>query len=94
MLRSVELRLDVLERELAAPVMLTRGLISEFQIKIPWTSLGTNPIQVNINTIEIALSPRTEFNADLNSNSSNNEGIIIIISFFKKHEHTVFFFSL
>lgn len=74
MLRSVELRLDVLEKELAAPVMLTRGLIAEFQIKIPWTSLGTNPIQVNINTIEIALSPRTELNADLVSKSSG-EGL-------------------
>ena len=93
-LKSVELRLETFENEFPGPICLSSGLISELQIKIPWTSLTTQPVEININTIEIVISPRTDFTKPRvfkRASISSEEGLLFqkrslrlatIISFF------------
>ncbi len=48
---NLDLRLDVLERELQLPFSFVSGHIHELQIRVPWTRLNTEPITITINTI-------------------------------------------
>ena len=48
---NLDLRLDVLERELGLPFSVVSGHIHELQIHVPWTRLNTEPIVITINTI-------------------------------------------
>ena len=51
---NLDLRLDVLERELGLPFSFASGHIHELQIQVPWTRLNTEPIVITINTIGIS----------------------------------------
>ena len=52
---NLDLRLDVLERELRLPFSFISGHIHELQIHVPWTRLNAEPIVITINTIGNAL---------------------------------------
>ncbi len=52
---NLDLRLDVLERELGLPFTFVSGHIHELHIAVPWTRLNTEPIVITINTIECVL---------------------------------------
>jgi vacuolar protein sorting-associated protein 13B len=52
---NLDLRLDVLERELGLPFSFLSGHIHELQIHVPWTRLNAEPIVITINTIECVL---------------------------------------
>jgi len=55
-LKNLQLKLDVLEEELNLPVQFLSGRIHELVIHIPWTSLGSEPIVVTVNTIECSIA--------------------------------------
>lgn len=57
-LKNLQLKLDVLERELNLPVQFLSGKIHELVIHIPWTSLGSEPIVVTVNTVECVIAPQ------------------------------------
>ena len=52
---NLDLRLDVLERELGLPFTFVSGHIHELHINVPWTRLNAEPIVITINTIECVL---------------------------------------
>ena len=52
---NLDLRLDVLEKELGLPFTFVSGHIHELHINVPWTRLNTEPIVITINTIECVL---------------------------------------
>jgi hypothetical protein len=60
-LNSVELRLEALEELLPIPVRVTRGQLSRLQLRVPWTALGSEPVEISANTIELVLAPRHDF---------------------------------
>ncbi|KAH8311151.1 hypothetical protein KR044_004588 [Drosophila immigrans] len=49
---NLDLRLDVLEEELNLPFELVSGHIHELSIQVPWTKLTSEPVRIEINTIE------------------------------------------
>ena len=51
MFSNMDLRLDVLERELGLPFSFVSGHIHELHIHVPWLRLHTEPILITINTI-------------------------------------------
>ena len=54
--QNLDLRLDVLEEELNLPFCsFLSGHIHELTIRVPWTKIASEPIQVTINTIEFVL---------------------------------------
>lgn len=58
-LENLELRRDVVQELLGIPTAfdLSRGFIKELRIHIPWTRLGTRPIEIKFHTIEIIVVP-------------------------------------
>ncbi len=52
---DLDLRLDVLERELRLPFSFVSGHVHGLHIHVPWTRLNAEPIVVTINTIECVL---------------------------------------
>ena len=48
---NLDLRLEVLEEELALPFSFVNGHIHELRIHVPWTKLTSEPIIITINTI-------------------------------------------
>ncbi|KAH8359232.1 hypothetical protein KR093_005309 [Drosophila rubida] len=50
--QNLDLRLDVLEEELNLPFELVSGHIHELSIQVPWTKLTSEPVRIEINTIE------------------------------------------
>lgn len=57
-LYNLELRLDVLEKELMLPITFLSGKIHKLQIHIPWTKLGSEPVEITINTLECIVQLR------------------------------------
>jgi vacuolar protein sorting-associated protein 13B len=49
--QNLNLNLDVVNKELNLPVELISGHIHELKITVPWTSVTSEPIVVNVNTI-------------------------------------------
>ncbi|XP_030558700.1 vacuolar protein sorting-associated protein 13B isoform X2 [Drosophila novamexicana] len=59
--QNLDLRLDVLEEELNLPIELVSGHIHELSIQVPWTKLTSEPVRIEINTIEfVAKLPNEE----------------------------------
>eukprot|EP00731_Ephydatia_muelleri_P030160 Em0021g683a len=54
-LKNLELRLDVLEKELGYPLEFRSGRVQELTIHIPWTALGSEPVEVQLNNVELVL---------------------------------------
>lgn len=52
--QNLDVRLDVLEDELQLPFNFVSGHIHELTVKVPWTKIASEPIQITINTIGIA----------------------------------------
>ena len=52
---NLDLRLDVLQEELNLPFQFLSGHIHELVISVPWTKITSEPIRININTIEFVL---------------------------------------
>ena len=55
-LHKLDLRLDVIEQELKMPFKLLSGHINQLDLKIPWMTLGSEPVVVNISTIELVFT--------------------------------------
>ncbi|XP_063236346.1 intermembrane lipid transfer protein VPS13B [Bacillus rossius redtenbacheri] len=55
---NLDLRLEVLERELPPPFRLASGHVHQLLIHVPWTKLASEPISITINTIECKLELR------------------------------------
>lgn len=49
--QNLDLRLDVLEEELHLPFSFVSGHIHELTIRVPWTKIASESIQITINTI-------------------------------------------
>ncbi len=54
-LRNLELRLDVLERELQYPVQFRSGRIQELLLHIPWNAIVSRPVEVVIKDVEFVV---------------------------------------
>jgi vacuolar protein sorting-associated protein 13B len=58
-LRNVEIRLDAVQRDflplLPSGLHLESGIIKELLIHIPWTSLGSAPVVITLNTVELSV---------------------------------------
>lgn len=49
--QNLDIRLDVLQEELRLPLNIVSGHIHELTIRIPWTKIASESIQINVNTI-------------------------------------------
>lgn len=49
--QNLDVRLDVLEEELQFPFSFVSGHIHELTVRVPWTKIASEPIQITINTI-------------------------------------------
>lgn len=78
--QNVDLRLDVLEEELNLPFCtFLSGHIHELIIRVPWTKIASEPIQVTINTIEFVLKlkdPQTGSTGDVGDNRSAAAAVV------------------
>lgn len=54
-LRNLELRLDVLEREFKIPLEFKSGCIRELILHLPWNAIGSSPVQVTIKDLEVVV---------------------------------------
>ena len=54
-LRNLELRLDVLERELGIPLEFRSGCIRELTLHIPWNAIGSSSVEVTVKDIEFVI---------------------------------------
>ena len=54
-LKNLELRLDVLEKELGYPLEFRSGRVQELTIHIPWTAIGSEPVEIQLNNVELVL---------------------------------------
>ena len=54
-LRNLELRLDVLERELRYPLEIKSGHIRELVLHIPWNAILSKPVEAVIKDVEIVI---------------------------------------
>ena len=54
-LRNLELRVDVLEREIHIPLEFTSGRIRELTLHIPWNAIVSSPVQVTIKDLELVV---------------------------------------
>jgi vacuolar protein sorting-associated protein 13B len=66
-LRNLELRLDVLERELQWPIEIKSGRIRELTLHIPWSAILSTPVEVAIKDIEFVIKLK-----DMRLRSSQN----------------------
>ena len=55
-LHKLDLRLDVIERELKMPFKVLSGHIHQLDLKIPWMNLGSEPVVITISTMELVLT--------------------------------------
>ena len=70
-LNKLDLRLDAIEHALALPVTFKSGHINALRIHVPWTTLGSQPVRITVDTIECILKLRdSTANNDSRSNSS------------------------
>ena len=54
-LRNLELRVDVLEKELHIPLEFTSGRIRELTLHIPWNAIISSPVEVTIKDLELVI---------------------------------------
>ncbi|XP_071944934.1 intermembrane lipid transfer protein VPS13B-like [Antedon mediterranea] len=71
-LNHLDLRLDTLEKELNLPLTFVSGHIHELRIHVPWSRLGSEPVVVSINTIDISLKLRDSELSDHDSDTSSS----------------------
>lgn len=61
-LSELEIRKDAFDT-VEAPIKLRRGFIGQVDIKIPWTHLGSQPVEISIDRVFLILEPSIEYNA-------------------------------
>jgi len=61
-LQELELRRELLD-SVQAPVRLERGAIGRVEFRIPWTKLGSRPVEITIDRVFLVLRPALEFDA-------------------------------
>lgn len=61
-LRNLELRLDVLERELKVPLDIKSGCIRELTLHIPWSSIASSPVEVTVKDLELIVRLKSPHN--------------------------------
>ncbi|XP_059469479.1 intermembrane lipid transfer protein VPS13B isoform X2 [Neocloeon triangulifer] len=71
---NLNLRLDVLEQELASPFTFVSGQIHELAISVPWTKLQSEPIKITINTIECVLKLKNYGTDNLETSTVSSTG--------------------
>ena len=54
-LRNLELRLDILEKELGIPLEFKSGFIRELTINLPWSSIASTSVKVTIKDLELVI---------------------------------------
>ena len=69
-LRNLELRVDVLEREMHVPLEFTSGRIRELTLHIPWNAIASSPVEVTIKDLELVVRLK---NVRMNSNVPQTE---------------------
>lgn len=52
--QNLDIRLDVLQQELYLPLNIVSGHIHELTVRVPWTKIASEPIQINVNTIGLS----------------------------------------
>ncbi|ODN04129.1 Vacuolar protein sorting-associated protein 13B [Orchesella cincta] len=55
---NLELNLDVLDRELQLPLTFASGHVQGLMIKVPWRSITSEPIVLNVKSMELVLNCR------------------------------------
>jgi len=71
-LRNLELRLDVLEKEFGYPLALQSGHIKELRIHVPWTTLGSEPVEISISDVEINAIVKESWSYGTNNSGSQD----------------------
>lgn len=69
---NLDLRLEVLEKELNLPFSFVNGHIHELRIHVPWTKLTSEPIVITINTIECILKLKGAESGESDSSSQSS----------------------
>lgn len=49
--QNLDIRLDLLQQELHLPLNIVSGHIHELTVRVPWTKIASEPIQISVNTI-------------------------------------------
>lgn len=76
--QNLDIRLDVLQEDLQLPLHIVSGHIHELTVRVPWTKIASEPIQINVNTIGNFQMPlSTAFN-----NNKIDECVTFIIAEF------------
>ena len=70
--QNLDIRLDVLQEELHLPLNIVSGHIHELTVRVPWTKIASEPIQINVNTIGM--------HPNLCLNQITNVSITLIVS--------------
>lgn len=68
-LRNLELRLDVLEKELRIPLEFKSGFIRELTIHLPWSAIASTSVEVTIKDLELVVKLR-----DKSSKNDSQDG--------------------
>ena len=71
-LRNLELRLDVLEKEFGYPLALQSGHIKELRIHVPWTTLGSEPVEISISDVEIVAIVKESWSSGADKSGSQD----------------------
>ena len=73
-LRNLELRLDVLERELRIPLEFKSGFIRELRLHLPWNAIASNSVEMTIKDLEfiIKLKSLRAGSSDTTSSEASN----------------------
>ncbi|GBG24825.1 Vacuolar protein sorting-associated protein 13A [Hondaea fermentalgiana] len=60
-LSELEVRKDAFDT-VGVPIKLRRGFIGQVDVKIPWTHLGSQPVEISIDRVFLILEPSLEYN--------------------------------
>eukprot|EP00118_Oscarella_pearsei_P014228 m.120553 g.120553 ORF g.120553 m.120553 type:complete len:3576 (+) comp37735_c0_seq2:78-10805(+) len=71
-LNNLELKLDVIESELGLPFQLVSGKIRQLRVNVPWTSLGSEPVKITVETLECVLKLKGRSSDD----GSSSHGVV------------------
>ncbi len=72
-LHNLDLRLDVLERELGIPVEFKSGCIRELTLHIPWNAIGSSSVEVSIKDLEFVIKLKSVRTTGGSEQSSDTE---------------------
>ena len=56
----MQLSFTVLQDEVQMPVTFTRGFVKTLRLRIPWKKLGSEPVVINVDTMEVQFTTRKD----------------------------------